>query len=1298
MFGEIEEFNEREAMLAMKPNFMHVSRDSARPESRLQQSHRRYIGDIIVLLLGVLGLLLVLHARAASSTTTTLTLSSSSVTSGTVVTFTAAVSNGSPVTVGTVTICDASATYCLNSAIIGTAQLTSAGSAIIKLVPSIGTHSYKAVFSATKTNTGSTSSTQTLTVTGKYTTTTSISSSGTAGNYTLTGTVVGNGYGSVVPTGSVSFLDTNNGNYVLGSAALGTVTTTQTFASHVDYATGSKQYGIATGDFDGDGKLDLVVANYSTSTVGRLKGNGDGTFQTQVTYAAGTKPYAIAVGDFNGDGKLDVVVANSGDDNVGVLLGKGDGTFQSQVTYATGHLPESVAVGDFNGDGKLDILVGNFGADSVGILLGNGDGTFQAQVTYPVGNKPTSVAVGNFNGDGLHDVVVVSAAGVGVLTGNGDGTLNPVVNYAVGNGSVAVVVGDFNGDGIQDVAAGRNNSSISVLIGNGDNTFQPAVVYSTGTGTMPWALALGDFNGDGKTDIAVSDQVTNSVSLLMGNGDGTFQAHVDYAANTSSCGIAIGDFVGNGQPDLAVANCGTTSLSVLLNSVTQTATAVKSGVSVPGNGSAHLVAANYPGDANFSGSQSSTISLTSSTVTTTLALTANPTSSTYGQSVVLTATLNPSTLGALTTSGETVTFKNGASTLGTGAFNSLGVATLTLTTLPVGTDSLTAVYAGDTDFLASTSSTVSFVVSKATLTVTANNLSRAYGAGNPTLTAAFSGLVNGDTLAGATSGTPSLTTTATSLSPVGTYTITAALGTLTSSKYTFAFVNGTLTVNPAVLTVAATNASRAYGASNPGFTYTVTGFVNGDTQASATTGAPNLTSTATAASAAGTYTITTTAGTLGAINYTFSYLNGTLTVTPAVLTVTAFNAGRRVGAANPAFTYAMTGFVNGDTQGSATAGAPSLTTTATVGSPAGRYPITVGQGSLVAGNYTFAFVNAVLSVSATGSQSPNMQGRWEFAVTSGDTDTQMAQMGATTISAYLLQSGSALTNIPAFNTDTNYCDTSVDGNTSVSASSIDAAGSANITFTTTEVDSATFQFVFTGVLTAGTPTLITGTYQRSAGGCTQGHLGTGTPDGNFTATYFPDPSGTWSGSFQGPDGGYSGPTEVPATFTLTTNSDKTLSGTIDASLLKSSGGAACFASVVTLSPNISQGISQTSGVGIELFGADSQGNTLWVNAYSSNTDGSLAAVGEDNPADGASGTSNDGTNNSYTAFYGVSGGPCDGMGGGDAPFQLVTKSGNPHKKDPEPPKKQHEHHHHHRFHDQRSKHSVPPGVPDKHNG
>ena len=299
-------------------------------------------------------------------------------------------------------------------------------------------------------------------------------------------------------------------------------------------------------------------------------------------------------------------------------------------------------------------------------------------------------------------------------------------------------------------------------------------------------------------------------------------------------------------------------------------------------------------------------------------------------------------------------------------------------------------------------------------------------------------------------------------------------------------------------------------------------------------------------------------------------------------------------------------------------------------------------------------------------------------------------MGNSGFSTYLLQSAgsTAVTNSLAFTVDSIPCDEQSNFNITVANSSIDTLGNVQIIFTVTQSDQAPFQYVYTGVLTqrpVGSPTVITGTYQRTAGGCTQGSLGTGTPDGNFTATYFPDMAGSWTGSFEAPDTGTggAGQVSVPATFTLTTNADHTLSGTITSASspsnppgLQSLAGQACLVSPVTLQPGMIQGVSQTEGVSMELFGTDSAGTQLWVNAYASNPDGSAAAIGEDNPAGGSNGTINDGTNTSYTAYYGITGGPCDGLGGGDAPFQLVTKKSKPPQKH-EPPKKWH---HYHRYH------------------
>jgi len=332
---------------------------------------------------------------------------------------------------------------------------------------------------------------------------------------------------------------------------------------------------VAVGDFNGDGKPDLAVAG-SGGYVSVLLGNGDGTFQPAVNYASGgTNPWAIVVGDFNGNGKLDLAVVNYNGASVSVLLGNGDGTFQPAVNYGVGIYPVSVAVGDFNGDGKLDLVV----ADSctppasggcASVLLGNGDGTFQAGVNYPAGSHPSSVAAGDFNGDGKLDVVVLQSTypgSVSVLLGNGDGTFQAAANVPLGSSDAyptSIVVGDFNGDGKLDLAVADWGGTVSVLLGNGDGTFQAAVDYLLGVDWNPTSVTVGDFNGDGKLDLAVADSFNGDASVLLGNGDGTFQTALNYAAGGSPNSIAVGDFNLDGKPDLVVADALGIIVSVLL--------------------------------------------------------------------------------------------------------------------------------------------------------------------------------------------------------------------------------------------------------------------------------------------------------------------------------------------------------------------------------------------------------------------------------------------------------------------------------------------------------------------------------------------------------------------------------------------------------------------------------------------------------------------------------------------------------------------------------------------------------------
>ena len=348
-----------------------------------------------------------------------------------------------------------------------------------------------------------------------------------------------------------------------------------TFVAAGTVPAGTTPGSVTAGDFNADGKLDLAVANRFSAKVSLLLGRGDGTFQAATNYSVGEGPLSVVVGDFNSDGKPDLAVADAST-NVWVLAGNGDGTFQAPVSHSVGDPSYSVAVGDLNRDGQPDLVVVKRTTASISILLGGSGGTLVASGNYDTGTDPLSVAVGDFNGDNNPDLAVANSAlfgdspSVSVLLGNGDGTFRAAVNYAAGTSPRSVAVGDFDGDEKTDLVVANygsvvdgqfTNSSVSMLPGNGDGTFRAPVNYDAGQG--PLFVVASDLNGDARADLAVANGRSANVSVLFGNGTGAFVPAANYGVGLNPDSVAVGDFNGDGQPDMAVANDG--GVLVLLN-------------------------------------------------------------------------------------------------------------------------------------------------------------------------------------------------------------------------------------------------------------------------------------------------------------------------------------------------------------------------------------------------------------------------------------------------------------------------------------------------------------------------------------------------------------------------------------------------------------------------------------------------------------------------------------------------------------------------------------------------------------
>ena len=397
--------------------------------------------------------------------------------------------------------------------------------------------------------------------------------------------------------------DVANANYGSNSVSVFFNTTTlggatPAFTAKTDFTAGNTPYTVTIGDINGDGKPDMATANSTTNNASvflntTTPGSLTPTYSAKTDFTTANDPEYLAMGDFNGDGKLDLATANYSSTNMSVLMntttpGASTPTFSAKTDFTTGSGAIWISIADMNGDGKPDVATANSISNTVSVFFntttpGASTPTFTAKTDFTTGTSPYSVQIRDINGDGKPELIAgnggsstISVFINNTTPGSSTPTFSAKTDFATGTSPACVIVGDINGDGKADLVTGNNTANTQSVLLNTTTPGASTPTFSAKTdipgGGSSFSVELGDINGDGKLDMAVTNNGTTTVSVMLntttpGASTPTFGTRTDFTVGSSPSLVAIADLNGDGKRDLAIANANSNNVSVLLSTV-----------------------------------------------------------------------------------------------------------------------------------------------------------------------------------------------------------------------------------------------------------------------------------------------------------------------------------------------------------------------------------------------------------------------------------------------------------------------------------------------------------------------------------------------------------------------------------------------------------------------------------------------------------------------------------------------------------------------------------------------------------